>query len=70
MFDGNWGKGYVPRKVQEEPWTKWFAWHPVKIHGRRVWLRTIYRRYVVVFVDTNGRAKYEYGTLFDVIKGD
>jgi hypothetical protein len=70
MFDGMWGTNYVPRKVVVEPWTKWFAWYPIKLHGRRVWLKIIYRRCVVTFIDTNEWSKYEYGTLFDIIKGE
>lgn len=29
-------------------WRRWFAWRPVKIDGRRVWLRTIERRRVTI----------------------
>jgi hypothetical protein len=25
-------------------WRRWFAWYPVKIDGRRVWLRMVERR--------------------------
>ena len=56
-----------PRKIEVEPWTKWFAWHPIKIHGRRVWLKTVYRRKVISYVDMDDWARYEYGTVFDVL---
>ena len=25
-------------------WAEWFAWHPVKVDGRWVWLETVERR--------------------------
>ena len=50
------------------PWEKWFAWYPVKIAGRRVWLKTIYRRNILSYVDMDDWIRYEYGTLFDVLK--
>lgn len=30
-----------------EEWRPWFAWRPVPIDGRRVWLRKIERRTVI-----------------------
>jgi hypothetical protein len=62
--------GAVYRKVISLPWEKWFAWYPVKIHGRRVWFRTVYRRTVVCYVDADKWSRVDYGTLFDVIKGE
>jgi hypothetical protein len=62
--------GAVYRKVVRLPWEKWFAWHPVKIHGRRVWLQTVYRRFTIKYIDTAKWQHVEYGTLFDVIKGE
>jgi hypothetical protein len=62
--------GAVYRKVIPLPWEKWFAWRPVKIHGRRVWLRTVYRRTVICYVDADKWNRVEYATLFDVIKGE
>jgi hypothetical protein len=62
--------GAVYRKVILLPWEKWFAWRPVKIHGRRVWLRTVYRRTVISYVDMDKWSRVEYATLFDVIKGE
>ena len=59
---------YVPRKVETMPWQQWFAWRPVKINGRRVWLKTIYRRSLNTYVDMDDWTRYEYGTVFDVIK--
>ena len=61
--------GAVYRKVVRLPWERWFAWRPVKIHGRRVWLKTVYRRCINTFWHDDWK-RYEYGTLFDVIKGD
>ena len=62
--------GAVYRKVIPLPWEKWIAWRPVKIHGRRVWLRTVYRRTVICYVDADKWNRVEYATLFDVIKGE
>ena len=55
------------RKVVIQPWQKWFAWYPVKIHGKRTWLKTVYRRSIFSYVDMDDWERYEYGTLFDVI---
>lgn len=62
--------GAVYRKVIMLPWEKWFAWRPVKIHGRYVWLSTVYRRSIHSYVDMDDWQRYEYGTIFDVIKGE
>ncbi len=58
----------VYRKVITLPWEKWFAWYPVKVQGKRTWLRTVYRRSVHSYVDMDDWMRYEYGTIFDVIK--
>ena len=57
----------VYRKVVYLSWKKWFAWYPVRVHGRRVWLTTVYRRSILTYVDFDDWERYEYGTLFDVI---
>ena len=62
--------GPVYRKVSRHPWTPWFAWRPVTIHGKWVWLRKIYRRNHDAYVDNGKLTRQEYGTLFDVIKGE
>lgn len=60
--------GGVYRKRIYGDWEPWFAWHPVKIHDRRVWMRTVYRRSVQSFVDTEEWQSYQYGTIFDIVK--
>ena len=60
----------VPRKQIVHAWESWFAWHPVKIHGKRVWLKSIYRRCINTYVDMDDWEKWEYGNLFDVLKGE
>jgi hypothetical protein len=70
MFDGTWGTTYVPRKTEVSPWVKWFAWYPVKVNGRRTWLKTVYRRCINTYVDYEDWKRYEYGNIFDVIRGD
>lgn len=58
----------VARKIETLPWKPWFAWRPVKIHGERIWLKTVYRRCINTYVDMDNWARYEYGTVFDVLK--
>lgn len=57
----------VYRKVVTLSWEKWFAWYPVKVHGRRTWLKTVYRRSIISYVDMDDWSRYEYGTIFDVL---
>ena len=59
---------YYVRKIEKASWQKWFAWKPVKIQGKRVWFKFIYRRSVRMYADTDEWGYYEYGTLFDIIK--
>ena len=58
------------RKIEIEPWAKWFAWRPVKVQGKRIWLKTIYRRQIWHFGgDPDGKwASWQYSTLFDILK--
>ena len=56
------------RKIEVLPWTKWFAWRPVTVYGKRVWLKTVYRRCINTYVDMDDWNRYEYGTIFDVLK--
>ena len=60
--------GTLPRKVTIGMWNKWFAWYPVKVHGQRTWLKTVYRRKINTYVDMEDWARYEYGTIFDILK--
>jgi hypothetical protein len=62
------GSAQVARKIEVSPWQSWFAWRPVKIHGQRKWLKTVYRRCINTYVDMDDWKRYEYGTIFDVIK--
>ena len=57
----------IARKIDVSPWRKWFAWRPVNVHGNRVWLKTVYRRKINTYVDMDDWARYEYGTIFDVL---
>ena len=51
-------------------WERWFAWYPVKVHEKYVWLDIIYRRPIFrLYENWKRKPKYIYGTLFDVIKG-
>ncbi len=62
--------GNVARKIEVLPWKPWFAWRPVKIHGKRIWLKTVYRRCINTYVDHDDWERYEYGNLFDVLKDE
>jgi hypothetical protein len=56
------------RKQEIGPWEKFFAWRPVKVHNKRVWLKTVYRRCINTYVDYNNWKRWEYGNLFDIVK--
>jgi hypothetical protein len=49
------------------PWEPVFVWKPVKdIHGKRHWLKKVYRRELNQYVwPPRG---WEYGNVFDVLK--
>ena len=63
-------EGYVPRRTELGAWQEWYAWRPVKMKGKYVWLKKIYRRCINTYVDHDDWKRYDYGTAFDVIKGD
>ena len=59
------------------PWQKWFAWYPVLVNGSRFWGKYVYRRMPIiqwprltdVFSEYPPVRSWEYGTIFDVLKG-
>lgn len=61
-------QAFVARKQEVGPWKPWFAWRPVKVKDKQVWMKKIYRRKLNTYVDHDNWARYEYGTIFDVIK--
>ncbi len=58
----------IARKREVGPWKEWYAWRPVKIKDKRVWLKKVYRRKINTYVDHDDWSHYEYGTVFDVLK--
>jgi len=68
MFDSGPMAGPVARKIETMPWKEWFAWRPVKIKGKRIWLKKVYRRCINTYVDMEDWTRYEYGDIFDVLK--
>lgn len=58
----------VARKTEVGPWKSWFAWRPVTIKSKRVWMKKVYRRKINTYVDHDNWARYEYGDIFDIIK--
>ena len=68
QYTGRTNYNQVYRKVVTLSWEKWFAWYPVKIHSRRVWLKTVYRRSIHSYADLDDWQRYEYGTIFDILK--
>lgn len=59
---------FIARKQEVGPWKEWFAWRPVKVKGKRVWLKKVVRRCINTYVDHDNWKRYEYGTIFDAIK--
>jgi hypothetical protein len=56
------------RKIEVDPWEKWFAWYPVKLQGKRIWFKKICRRRIWRYGGDNWEYyTWEYGTLFDVL---
>lgn len=71
MYDGHgWQVVIVDEKYKIHAlWQKWRAWKPVQdIHGRWHWGKTVYRRKINTYVNHDDWARYEYGTIFDVLK--
>lgn len=60
--------GEVARKQEIGPWEEWFAWHPVKVNKKKVWLKKVYRRCINTYIDHDDWKRYQYGTIFDAIK--
>lgn len=54
--------------AEPEPWTKWFAWYPVRINNKRQWMKTVYRRHKLKFGDQRLISEWEYTDIFGVIK--
>ncbi len=56
----------------KEPWVKWFAWYPVKdLSGHYHWFEKMYRRKIPkTYVNHDDWQRYDYGTIFDVLKDD
>jgi len=48
-------------------WEKCFAWKPVRVHGKLVWLKTVYRTYGYDYLH-GMRWLPKYGTIMDVLK--
>lgn len=61
--------GNIPKpQIESNEWKKWFAWRPVKIKNKRIWLKTVYRRETTLMVvPVWCFPRYEYGTLFNVL---
>ena len=74
MNDDEVDDGYGPSEPRAllPRWEKWFAWKPVKVHGQRVWMRTIYRTRTLRFTEAaqGMAAVWVYGDIFDVLKTD
>ena len=50
-------------------WYKWFAWHPVNVKGKKVWLQYVYRtKKLRALGIQNVRQVWVYGDIFDVLK--
>jgi len=58
-------------------WQAKFIWFPKKVLGQLVWLKTVYRRRVIIIIDRGDhfedgdlREIFEYSTIFDLIKNE
>ena len=60
--------GEVARKQEIGPWKPWFAWRPVKVNGKKVWMKKVYRRCINTYVDHDDWRRYQYGDMFDVLR--
>ena len=60
--------GEPQTQADPNPWEQWYAWYPVRVHGKRKWLTKVWRRVRMIREDTTLYADYEYGNIFDVIK--
>lgn len=58
----------VTKTKEVSMWKPWFAWRPVTIKGKRIWLKKVYRRKTNTYVNYDDWARYEYGDIFDIIK--
>ena len=72
LADGNFAPEVDTGPMRLPPkskWERWFAWHPVKINGKTIWGRYVYRRYDI-WRDERERDSVEYGTILDVLRND
>ena len=61
--------GNLWRKVETGPWEKFFAYRPVRVHNKWVWLKTVSRKRITRYGgDTGQYSVWEYGNLFDIVK--
>lgn len=58
---------YPSRLSVISSWSKWFAWYPVTINNKRVWLQTVYRRHLSRHTPVGSSHWTEYKTLFDIL---
>lgn len=59
---------FIARKIVISSWEKWFAWRPIKMQHKKVWLKYVYRRSFISYFDLDNHVHYEYGTLIDVLR--
>ena len=48
-------------------WMKWFAWYPVEVRGKYVWLKTVYYRHSRILLGGPETIDYEYTDIFGVL---
>jgi len=54
-------------KQNLSPWKSWFAWYPVQVNDKWVWLKIVYKTYR--YNTKHGlRVVPVYGTIIDVLK--
>lgn len=71
MYDAGVSQG--PTTWAQQPkykWEPWFAWYPVKVHGKYKWMTKVWRKVTMIRDDMHIYATYGYGNMFDVIKDE
>lgn len=61
--------GYVPYPRSTSSWQRHFAWWPVTIRDKVVWMRYVYRRRSKIRLTLKGmHTTWIYGDIFDVLR--
>lgn len=48
------------KAVDKQNWHRWYAWHPVDVHGNTVWMEVVERKGTFHYDSCGGSYSYEY----------